>query len=157
MNHEMRRKDRALTREENEGILQNGEYGVMATVDADGTPYAVPLSYAYDGEKLYFHGTIEGGRKHSNMVDRGKGQFVVVGETRVMPEKFGTIYHSVMVEGSVRLVEDEAEKKAGLMKLIHKYSHAFEAEGAQYVDRAVGKAAVYEMTIESISGKARKK
>ena len=45
---EMRRKDRLLDSADAVEILKNGEYGVLATVTEDGSPYSVPMSYACD-------------------------------------------------------------------------------------------------------------
>ena len=47
---EMRRKDRQLDSADTLEILKNGEYGVLATVTEDGSPYGVPMSYAFDEE-----------------------------------------------------------------------------------------------------------
>lgn len=157
MKYEMRRSDRSISEKEALELLQNGEYGILATADKKGNPYGVPISYALDDGKIYFHGTNEGGRKTDNITDTGKACFTVVGETKVLPDKFSTVYHSVIAEGTVRLLSDENEKKYALMRLIHKYSSDFSEKGAKYIDSAIGKVAVYEMTIESASGKARKK
>mgnify|MGYP000824082980 CR=1 FL=1 len=57
---EMRRKKQELGREECEKIFENGSFGVLALLSADG-PYAVPLSYVYDGGKFsvsYTHLTL---------------------------------------------------------------------------------------------------
>ncbi len=40
---EMRRKDRKLDSADTLEILKNGEYGVLATVTEDGSPYDVPI------------------------------------------------------------------------------------------------------------------
>lgn len=47
---EMRRKDRLLDSADAVEILKNGEYGVLATVTENGSPYGVPMSYAFDAE-----------------------------------------------------------------------------------------------------------
>ena len=54
---EMRRKDRLLDSADVVEILKNGEYGVLATVTEDGSPYSVPMSYAFDAEShvIYMH------------------------------------------------------------------------------------------------------
>ena len=57
---EMRRQDRKLTREEAETILRDGQYGILSTTGEDGYPYGVPVSYAYENGKIYFHGTCDG-------------------------------------------------------------------------------------------------
>ena len=55
MFREMRRKRQALSREEISLILYRGTSGVLALSGDDNYPYAVPISYVYDGEKIYFH------------------------------------------------------------------------------------------------------
>ncbi|MDL2260162.1 pyridoxamine 5'-phosphate oxidase family protein, partial [Deltaproteobacteria bacterium OttesenSCG-928-K17] len=52
---EIRRKDRALSLEETKAVLKAGEYAVVATKDADGRPYAVPLSYVWLDDRIVIH------------------------------------------------------------------------------------------------------
>ena len=52
---EMRRHKQLLNAEETAAVLNRGTSGVLALSGEDGYPYAVPLSYVFDGEKLYFH------------------------------------------------------------------------------------------------------
>ena len=55
--------ERAISEEEARKILRIGEHCVVATVDADGHPYATPLSYVLDGDALLIHTGIAGGQK----------------------------------------------------------------------------------------------
>ena len=55
MFHEMRRKKQELTAAEAAAVLARGTCGVLALSGDDGYPYAVPVSYVLDGEKLFFH------------------------------------------------------------------------------------------------------
>ena len=55
MNGKMRRKDRETTEERAYEILQNGEYGILSTIGEDGYPYGVPVNFAVEGNKIYFH------------------------------------------------------------------------------------------------------
>lgn len=55
MFYKMRRKRQLLSQEETTAVLNRGTSGVLALSGDDGYPYAVPLSYVYDGEKIYFH------------------------------------------------------------------------------------------------------
>ena len=48
----MRRSDKALPNDALVKILQEGEYGVLSTVSADGQPYGVPLNYALQNNNL---------------------------------------------------------------------------------------------------------
>ena len=42
---EIRRKEKQLTIDECHKILTKAEYGTLATMGADGYPYAVPVNY----------------------------------------------------------------------------------------------------------------
>ena len=54
MFREMRRKKQALSTEESLAILNRGISGVLAVTGDQGYPYAVPLSYVYDNNKIFF-------------------------------------------------------------------------------------------------------
>ena len=57
---EMRRADRALGEDEAREILARAEHGVLATMGADGWPYAVPVNHVLVGDTLYIHCATEG-------------------------------------------------------------------------------------------------
>jgi hypothetical protein len=154
MERKIRRADRALPENEAQQILQTGEYGVLSTVSADGQPYGVPVSYAYTGKAIYFHCALEG-HKLDNLSSNNRVSFCVVGKTQVLPDKFATNYESVVVFGTAREVVDD-EKHAGLVEILKKYSPDFMAKGERYINGDGPKAKVYKITIESLTGKARK-
>ena len=52
MFREMRRNGQELPLEECTAILNRGTSGVLALSGDDNYPYAVPVSYAYDGYKV---------------------------------------------------------------------------------------------------------
>ena len=66
MNREMRRNDRQLNTEDTLSILEQGEYGILSTVSADGIPYGVPVSYTYFNQCIYFHCAKNAGLKLEN-------------------------------------------------------------------------------------------
>ena len=154
MQRKMRRVDRTLPEEEAKAILTGGEYGILSTASQEGQPYGVPLSYSYAGESIYFHCALEG-RLIDNVRENDKVSFCVVGKTQVLPEKFSTKYESVIVFGRVSEVSGD-EKRNGLLELVKKYSGGFIKEGLQYLENDGGKTKVYKITIESMTGKARK-
>lgn len=152
---EMRRADRLLSREEALEILKRGEYGILSTVDSDGQPYGVPLSYAVKDNCIYFHGTNAGGTKYDNIEHSNKVSFAVVGSTQVLPDKFGTLYESAIVLGEASLVNDEEERLCALRELLEKYCSDFLAEGEKYIEAAGPKTMVIKITISSLTGKSR--
>lgn len=153
MGPQMRRKDRQLTAAEAEAILRAGEYGVLATVCADGTPYGLPLSYAYAQGRLYFHHTAQTSLLRENVGGAARASFTVVGATEVLPGKFSTRYESAIAVGTLREAED---KYAGLLRLVEKYSPAYREEGQRYAAASLDKVVVYELVIEQLTGKARR-
>lgn len=154
MERKIRRVDRSISETEAKEILQKGEYGVLSTVSADGEPYGVPVSYSYAGDVLYFHCAVEG-RKLENLQANDRVSLCVVGRTEVMPEKFGTKYESAMVFGKAWEATGD-EKHEGLLALLRKYSPGFIEEGLKYAEKVDEKVKVYKITIESITGKARR-
>lgn len=151
--HEMRRKDRRLSTEAAEQILQNGEYGILSTIGADGIPYGVPLNYAYADNIIYFHCAKGVGLKVANMEHQNKVCFTVVGGTEVLPEQFSTKYESAVAFGTVR---EAADKRIGLTLLQEKYSPEYAQSGREQIDAYFEQVAVYEIVIEELSGKGRK-
>jgi uncharacterized protein len=150
----MRRKDRMITDPEIFSILEKGEYGVLSSVSSNGEPYGVPLNYCLMDQCIYFHCAVEG-RKINNINDNPKVSFCVVGKTEILPDKFGTNYESCIVQGSASESFGE-EKQLALEGLIHKYSASFLSEGLKYIEKLRDKTRVFKISIESISGKARR-
>ena len=151
----MRRPDRAIPDSEARTILEQGEYGVLSTVSVAGQSYGVPVSYACTDEAIYFHCALEG-HKLENLSSNNKVSFCVVGRTQVLPAKFATNYESVIVFGTAQEVTS-AEKHAGLVAILKKYSPDFMEKGERYINGDGHKAKVYKIVIESMTGKARKK
>lgn len=154
MQRPMRRNDRALSETQSIEILQKGEYGILSTVSADGQPYGVPVSFAFEGTALYFHCAVEG-HKLENLTANPRVSFCVVGETKVLPDKFATRYESAIVFGSASELTGD-EKHAGLTKLLEKYSADFMEKGEKYINSDIQKTRVFKIEIESVSGKARR-
>lgn len=152
---EMRRKDRALSEEETKALLKGGEYGILSTIGPDGYPYGVPISYAYDEEQglIFMHCAKEVGHKYENILFLPKACLTVVGNTKVLPEKFSTKYESVIAIGTVELPED---KLPALMALVKKYCPGLEEKGLIYAQKAQDTVTILALHIEELTGKARK-
>jgi uncharacterized protein len=150
----MRRKDREITRTEALALLAGGEYGVLSTVDQEAQPYGVPLSYAQRGDRLYFHCALSG-HKLENLADNPRASFCVVGKTRLLPDQFATEYESVIAFGIVTEVHG-AERDEALLWLLEKYSPAYLEEGKQYIAQKNALTRVLRMSIDQLSGKARR-
>lgn len=153
MKGKIRRQDRQTSIELATELFENGEYGVLSLCSPDSEGYGIPLNYVFDGDKLYFHCATEG-TKLDYLRACCKASFCVVGETRVLPEKFGTLYRSAIATGQVSEV-DGYEKRESLFAFVRKYSAGFEQEGAVFIDNLIDKVVVLKLVIESMTGKAR--
>ncbi len=149
----MRRKDREMEKEAAYELLRTCEWGVLSLCDTL-NPYALPISYAYQGDKIYFHGATEG-TKIDIINKNPRALLVCVGKTKIIPSKFTTEYESVIVNGTISVIEDEKERRVGLQALITKYSPSWKCEGEEYIDSLFDKTAVAVLNIESITGKKR--
>ena len=147
----MRRSDKALSNDAALKILNEGEYGVLSTVDGGGQPYGVPLNYALEGNSLYFHCALEG-HKLDNLLLNEKVSFCVVGRTRVVPAEFTSEFESVIVSGRAEEVYGD-EKCEALVSLIEKYSPAFAAEGRKYIEKLDNETKAVRIAIDSMTGK----
>ena len=153
----MRRKDRALSPEETQAILERGEYGILSTLAPDGQPCATPLSYICMDGALYFHSALEG-LKLDSIRHCPKVCFCVVGETLpIYDGNFTTYFESVLVYGQATLVDDRDEKQRSLMVLAEKYlpDHMDKAEGD--IAHSFNRTVVIKLTPERTSGKAKRK
>lgn len=154
MFHPMRKSNRALSEPEIKAILEQGEYGVLSTVGADGYPYGTPVSYVYAEGKIYFHCAKGVGHKLENIEYCSKVGFTVVGQTQVLPEKFSTKFESVIAFGAAKEAMDQ--KQFALEKLVDKYAPEEREAGAAYIREAFDQTAIYEIEISHLTGKARK-
>ena len=150
---ELRRKDRAITEEEATALLNRAEYGVLSTVSEKGKPYGVPLNFCVIDHCIYFHCAVEG-QKIDNINQNKSVSFCAVGNTELLPEKFGTKYESVIVSGEVEEVFD-MNKQSAMEGLLHKYSPEFIDQGIKYIEGLRDKTKVFKITINKLTGKAR--
>ena len=151
----LRRKDRAISEVEAWELLDKAEYGILSTVSDDGQPYGVPLNFCVIEDCLYFHHAVEG-HLIENITGNPLVSFCVVGDTELMPEKFGILYESVILFGNIEEVF-EAQKLTGLEGLVAKYSPDFKEEGREYIEKLWDRTRVFKIKISNISGKARRK
>lgn len=149
----MRRSAQALGVDACREVLSRGTSGVLALLGDGGWPYAVPMSYAFDGEKLYFHCAREG-HKLDAIRREARASFCVVDRDEVVPEEYTTYFRSVIVFGRVRILEDEAQMRAAIELLARRYFPQDSAENRhRAIEREWAGLCMLEMDIEHMSGK----
>ena len=153
MFREMRRKKQKLSKEECDRILYNGTSGVLALHGDDGYPYAVPVSYVYDGEKLLFH-SAKNGHKIDAILKNAAASFCVIDQDQIVPEEYTTYFRSIIAFGRIRILEDDTEKRSAIEKLAVKYAPDDTAENRNNaIDREWKLLCMMEMEIEHLTGK----
>jgi uncharacterized protein len=148
----MRRKKQELSRAECEAILRRGTSGVLALAGDDDYPYAVPLSYVYDGQNIYFH-SASAGHKVDSITRTDKASFCVIDLDQVVPAEYTTYFRSAIAFGRVRILTDEDEKRAALRQLAVRYSPDHLAGSEPEIDKSIAHVAILELHIEHLTGK----
>lgn len=154
----LRRARQALSPAACAEVLRRNTSGVLALAGDAGYPYAVPLSYAYLAEgsafgRILFHSAAAGHKVDAVRRD-SRASFCVIDEDRVVPEEFTTYFRSVIVFGRVRILTDDAERRAAIEHLSRRYAPdaAPEAEAAE-IERFWQRLCVLELAIDHMSGK----
>ena len=150
----MRRKERLMPEKETLDLLTRAEYGILSTVDDEGQPYGVPVSFANTRDMIYFHCALTG-HKLDNIQKQKQVSFCVVGDTLVLPNQFSTCFESVIVFGHASIINDREEKLAALTMLAQKYAPEFPTEGDVYIQKGFDHTTVVGIKIHHLSGKHR--
>lgn len=140
-------------------FLRMAQVGHVAT-QWDDQPFVTPTMFWYDeaNERIIFHSNLTG-RIRANLERNPKVCLEASEMGRLLPSnvalEFSVQYRSVMVFGTVRILESDEEKRAALAGLLEKYFPAMQA-GREYrpiTDKELKRTSVYEMKIASWSGK----
>ena len=122
-----RMKTHPMTEEAIEALLKRAQVGSIATLDEDGTPYAVPVHFVYLDGAVYFHG-LPKGQKIDNLKARPQVCFSVwdmqgfLMDPEGRPCDTNTKYESVAAKGEASVLTDLAEKQTVLEAIIAKYT-----------------------------------
>ena len=170
MFRKIRRKEKQLTVEECNVILTRAEFGTLATIGADGYPYAVPVNFVLHNGDIYFHcATV--GHKLDNIGNCPNVSFNVVTDVWVIPlfndkdvngdnlkfKGFDSNFNSVIVFGKAREVSGE-EKKDGLYALFKKFLNEdeyskYKEDGIKYIESSLKRTKLIKIEIEHMTGK----
>lgn len=150
MEIKMRRFRQLLPMDETLAILKDGSSGVLALSGNEEYPYAVPVSYAFDGTDIYIHSALSG-HKIDCMRDNAKVSFCVIREDNVVAEEFTTYFKSVIVFGTVSFLTETSDKVYALRALADKYSPGIDSD--EEITGSISRVTVIRISIDSISGK----
>jgi len=148
----MRRKDLALSQEATLALIDAKDYAVLSLTDPDGRAYGVPLDYVRKEDSLYFHGAREG-RKVEAMKINPWACAVILGDTAIVPEKFGRKYESAIIEGPIELIDDPEQKRRVMIWVGESRSPGYPEKAQSVIERMLDRVLIYKMQMEIVSGK----
>ena len=154
-NHPMRRRDRALDEAAALEILQKAEWGVLATVDAEGWPYGVPLNHVVLDGALILH-CAKDGHKLQNLAANPKVSYCVVTQAEPLPLELATRYESAIAFGRASLLTDPAERQAALLALGLRFAPDHPEVVAREIEKDGPRTAVLRIEIARLTAKARR-
>ena len=174
----MRRKDREVSAEQAWEIVERCSYGVLAMTKPDGTPYAVPVNFAREGNCLYIHCAqagektdclnhqpqvcvtcVEGGAwvdqpalttRYASAVMLGRAEELT---DLVLHHHLKVMKKSPVMLGRVEELTDEADKVKALRLLCMRLAPEHPRSHGDFSE-CRGKTAVWRITVEQITGKA---
>src|SRR5574344_1030878 len=148
----MRRIKQSLPKDEIDKILNRCTSGVLAVIGDNDYPYAVPLSYVYINNKIYFHCAKEG-HKIDSIKKNSNISFCVIDKDDIIPEKYTTYFRSVIVFGKAKILEQEEDKRFAIEKIAEKYSPNDELGRLKEIDSQFSRLCLVELSIDHITGK----
>ncbi|MDD3394382.1 MAG: pyridoxamine 5'-phosphate oxidase family protein [Anaerotignum sp.] len=156
MKKEMRRKDRLVSEEKAREIIEKSEYGMLCTAGLDAVPYAVAVSHVLYENIIYFHCALVG-RKLENIMENAKVCMSFVSKAEVEQEAYTVRFESAVVEGTAKMIEDEAEKLLALQLICKRYSPDLLEGHFDYIQPRLKHTGICRIEIEEVSGKVNKK
>lgn len=164
---EMRRKDREMDEKFAYSVIDKVQFGTLATVNEDNTPYCIPISFARDENKIYIHSAFQG-TKINNIKANNSVTMSFVGNTYIPfpdPESsvgmkendvFTTEFESTIIKGTASFVEDTEEKILAMRLLCEKYCPNNMGFFDAVIKSSLKITCVIRIDIEDIKGKRKK-
>lgn len=148
----MRRFRQQLTQSECDAILSIGTSGTLALLGDNGYPYAVPLSYVYADDKLYFH-SAKTGHKVDAIRQYNKASFCVIAADDIHPSEFTTYFRSVIAFGKIQIIESEDERMYAASLLGARYNPGDDAGLHKELEKGLSHMLILRLDIEHMTGK----
>ena len=147
----MRRKKQLLSINDTVAVMERCTNGVLACIGDNDYPYAVPLSYVYFNDKIYFH-SAKAGHKVEAIIKNPKVSFSVIDEDTIVSEEYTTYFRSVIAFGKARIVTEE-EWVDAFTALVEKYSGDQPKEEKQKEIKGCKQSHIIAIDIDHITGK----
>jgi nitroimidazol reductase NimA-like FMN-containing flavoprotein (pyridoxamine 5'-phosphate oxidase superfamily) len=147
----MHRIKQQLTDDECREILVRAPRGVLSLIGDEGYPYGLPINFLFDGDKVYFH-SARIGYKIDALKACNKASFCVMDEGTPEGNNWWLVFRSVIVTGTIRLMDFDETARAKLIALGNKY-YPDERDVLSEVEKTKNSVQMLELSIESMTGK----
>jgi nitroimidazol reductase NimA-like FMN-containing flavoprotein (pyridoxamine 5'-phosphate oxidase superfamily) len=153
----IRRVDRLMTETKAREFLKSGFAGRLATVSEDGSPYCLPFLYVCMEGRILFHNTSARGHLRANFDHDDRACFLVDEPEQVFDYgRFecdtGLAYRSVIVFGTIEIIEDLSLKRQFFETLMEKYGMRDRDRPKGFFPR-IDEVTVYAINPKRLSGK----
>lgn len=151
MFREMRRGKQLLSAEDTAAVMGRCTNGVLACLGDEEYPYAVPVSYVYFNDKIYFH-SAKAGHKVDAIMKNPKVSFAVIDEDTIVSKEYTSYFRSVIAFGKARIVEGDENLEA-FAALVEKYSGDQPEEAKHKEIAGCTQAYIIAIDVDHITGK----
>lgn len=147
----MRRNKQLLSMNDTVAVMERCTNGVLACIGDNDYPYAVPISYVYFNDKIYFH-SAKAGHKIEAIIRNSKVSFSVIDEDTIVGQEYTTYFRSVIAFGKARIVVGD-EWVDAFTALVEKYSGDQPKEAKQKEINGCTQSHIIAIDVEHITGK----
>ena len=149
---EMRRKRQQLPEEDCIAILKKATAGTLALLGDNDYPYAVPISFVFDNNSLFFHSAVAG-HKIDAINKHDKASFCIIDKDDIHGDEYTTYFRSVIAFGKIQIVSDASEKLYATKLLGRKYNPNQEEALKEEIEKAFYRMVIIRLDIEHLTGK----
>lgn len=135
-------------------VMKTAPYATLSLTDADGRPYAVPISQGAWAEKnsIYFHCAFAG-QKYEIFKDGCEAAVSAVSRAETIPEKYNVSYASAVARGRLEIITDEAERMQAIECICRQFGADTGKELTDCMKHSGGRTCLVRLTVEEITGK----
>jgi nitroimidazol reductase NimA-like FMN-containing flavoprotein (pyridoxamine 5'-phosphate oxidase superfamily) len=150
----MRRSDRERSKDFAYEVIDSAPFGTLALAESEHGAYAVPLSFAREGDALYFHCAAEG-QKLDCLQNDNRVCASFVSYVRQPQDDFTTAFKSATVYGTAVELTTNEDKIHGLRVICRRYTPAWMSHFEESAEKSLAAVAVWRIDIAHVTGKER--
>ena len=141
-----------------ETIIRRCDICFIGITDLDGNPYVLPMNFGYEDGIIYLHSGPEGSKlemlaRNNNICVTFCHNYELVHQHPDVACSYSMQTESVICRGKVVFVENMDEKRRVLNIIMHHYTN----RDFNYSDPAVRNVKIWQVKIDSMTGKIKKK